>query len=105
PVLVGNHLYLVNDAGIASCFDAKTGELHWRERLGGGFYASPLSADGRIYFFDITGTTTVIKPGKEFEIVAKNNLEEKTMASPAVADKAIFLRTAGNLYRLEQKKK
>jgi outer membrane protein assembly factor BamB len=101
PVLVGDELYLVNDAGIGSCLDAHTGKLHWRERLGGGYYASPLAADGRIYFFDTSGTTTVIRPGPKFEVLATNNLGEKIMASPAIVDKAIVLRTAGHLYRLE----
>ena len=101
-VLDGNELLMVNDKGIASCFDALTGKLHWRERLGGGFYASPLSADGRLYFFDDAGTTTVIKPGSQFEVLATNKLDERTMASPAIVDKAIYVRTAGNLYRLEK---
>ena len=102
PVLEGSELVMVNDGGIASCFDALTGKLHWRERLGGGFYASPVCADGRIYFFDITGTTTVIKSGVKFEVLATNKLDEKTMASSAIVDKAIYLRTANHLYRLEK---
>ena len=101
-VLVGNELLMVSDGGVASCFDALTGSLHWRERLGGGFYASPVSADGRVYFFDTVGKTTVIKPGAKFEVLATNQLDEKTMASPAIVDKAIYLRTAGHLYRLEK---
>ncbi|HLJ09730.1 MAG TPA: PQQ-binding-like beta-propeller repeat protein [Planctomycetaceae bacterium] len=101
PVLVGDELYMVGDKGIATCLDAHTGKLHWRERLGGGFYASLLSADGRIYFFDDTGTTTVIKPGPHFEVLAKNKLDGKQMASPAPIDKALYLRTDSHLYRLE----
>jgi outer membrane protein assembly factor BamB len=103
PVLVGDELFMANDKGIASCLDARTGKLHWRERLGGGFYASPVSADGRIYFFDDAGTTTVIKPGTQFEVLATNKLDQKTMASPAVAGRAIYLRTEANLYRLEDR--
>jgi len=102
PMLEGNELLMVSDKGIASCFDALSGKLHWRERLGGEFYASPVSADGRIYFFDDSGTTTVIKPGPQFEVLSINKLEEKTMASPAIVDRAIYVRTAGNLYRLEK---
>jgi outer membrane protein assembly factor BamB len=101
PVLVGDEFIMVNDAGIASCLDAHTGKLHWRERLGGGFYASPLAADGRIYFFDTTGVTTVIRSGPKFEVLATNKVDEKIMASPAVVDKAIILRTEEHLYRLE----
>lgn len=101
PLVVGKEFYMVSDNGIASCLDALTGKLHWRERIGGTYYASPLAADGRIYFFDAAGTTTVIKPGIRFEVLAINKLDEKTMASPAVVDKAIYLRTASRLYRLE----
>jgi len=100
-VLVGNELLMVSDGGVASCFDAQTGKLHWRERLGGGFYASPVSADGRVYFFDTAGKTTVIKPGPKFEVLATSQLDEKIVASPAIVDRAFYLRTAGHLYRLE----
>ena len=101
PLIVGQEFYMVSDNGIASCLDALTGKLHWRERIGGTYYASPLAADGRIYFFDAAGTTTVIKPGLRFEVLAINKLDEKTMASPAIVDKAIYLRTSSRLYRLE----
>jgi outer membrane protein assembly factor BamB len=105
PVLAGDELCIVNDAGIASCLDARTGKLHWRERLDGGFYASPLAADGRIYFFDTAGKTTVIRSGPKFEVLATNNLDEKIMASPAVVDRAIILRTEGHLFRLQVEEK
>jgi outer membrane protein assembly factor BamB len=101
PLVVGKEFYMVSDNGIASCLDALTGKLHWRERIGGTYYASPLAVDGRIYFFDAAGTTTVIRPSIRFEVLAINKLDEKTMASPAIVDKAIYLRTASRLYRLE----
>jgi outer membrane protein assembly factor BamB len=103
PLVVGKEFFMVSDNGIASCLDALTGKLHWRERIGGTFYASPLAADGRIYFFDAAGTTTVIKPGLRFEVLAINKLDEKTMASPAIVGRAIYLRTASRLYRLENR--
>ena len=100
-LLVGEELYMVADNGLASCLDAKTGKFHWQERLGGQFSASPLYADGAIYFQSEEGITTVIKAGKTYEQLAKNNLEEKTYASFAVADGAIYLRTETQLYRIQ----
>jgi hypothetical protein len=103
PLLVGDELYIVSDNGIASCVDAKTGDIVWQERLGGNFSASPLLADGRIYLLDEDGKTTVIKPGKEFVELAKNEIDARTLASLSVAGKAFFLRTDANLYRIEQR--
>ncbi|MED5399533.1 MAG: PQQ-binding-like beta-propeller repeat protein, partial [Planctomycetota bacterium] len=100
PLLVGDELYMVSDKGIASCLDARTGALRWRERLGGNFSASPISADGRIYFFSEEGITTVLAPGRRFQKLATNKLEGRIMASPAVSGSAIFLRTQRNLYSI-----
>ncbi len=102
PLLVGDELYLISDRGVASCLDAKTGEVHWQKRVGGAHSASPLYADGNIYFQSEEGVCTVIKPGKIFEQVAKNDLGERTLASFAVADSAIFIRTVNHLYRIQQ---
>jgi outer membrane protein assembly factor BamB len=101
PLLVGEDLYMVSDKGIATCLDAKTGEERWRSRLGGEFSASPLYADGRIYFLNETGTSIVIRPGAEFEKLAENQVDGRTLASLAPADGAIFLRTDTHLYRFE----
>ncbi len=101
-ILVGDELYMVSDGGIASCLDAKTGTVHWQERLGGNYSASPLFADGKLYFQSEDGTGSVLKPGKEFVVLAKNSLNERTLASYAVADKALFIRTAEHLYRIQQ---
>lgn len=99
-LLVGDELYFVSDRGVASCVDAKTGELHWQERLGGGFSASPLFADGKIYFQNEQGETTVIKPGKRYLELARNQLGAKTLASFAVADSALLIRTETQLLRI-----
>ena len=99
-VLVGDDLYAVSDMGVASCFDAKTGKVHWQERIEGNYSASPLAAEGRIYFQNETGTGTVIKASTEFTKIATNVLEERTLASYAVADDALFVRTAAHLYRI-----
>ena len=81
--------------------NAATGEIVWTERVGGKFAASPIYADGRLYFFDQEGTTLVLKPGRALEILATNKLASGFMASPAVAGKALFLRTKTHLYRIE----
>ncbi len=102
-LLDGDELYAVSDGGLASCFDAKTGKPHWQERLGGGFSASPILADGKLYFQNETGTGFVVKAGTTFEALAKNELKEKTLASYAAADGALFIRTDKHLYRIEQR--
>ena len=102
PLLLGDELYLVSDNGIATCLDAVSGEQHWQERIGGNFSASPTFADGRIYFLDEEGKTTVVAPGKKFEVLASNQLEGRTLASPAMVDSSIFLRTDTHLYRIEK---
>ena len=100
PLLVGDELYIVNDIGIATCLDAKTGEIHWQQRLGGSHSASPVFADGRIYFLNERGLTTVLAPGKEFHRLATNSLDGWTLASLAVSGGAIFVRTDSHLYRI-----
>ncbi|MBL9172540.1 MAG: PQQ-binding-like beta-propeller repeat protein [Verrucomicrobiales bacterium] len=99
-VLVGDELYFVSDGGMASCVDARTGTLHWNERLGGGFSASPIDAGDRIYFINEEGMAFVVSVGKQFQVLAKNDLGERTLASPAAIDGALFIRTEGHLYRI-----
>ena len=101
PLLVGDELYLVSDQGVASCVDAKSGSVHWSERLGGNFSASPLHAAGRLYFLDENGTCTVVKPGTEFESLAKNSVSGRTFASPVPLEGALLLRTEKQLMRIE----
>ena len=98
-LVVGDELYVVSDSGIASCFDAKTGTAHWSERLGGGFSASPVFAEGKIYFLNEEGVGSVVKASKMFELVAKNELGDRTLASPAVLDGAILIRSASALWK------
>jgi outer membrane protein assembly factor BamB len=101
PLLVGEELYLVSDDGLATCLEARTGKVHWRQRLGGEFSASPLFAAGRVYFQDEEGTGTVIRAGRKFELLARNELGERTLASYAVGDGALFIRTAQHLYKIQ----
>jgi outer membrane protein assembly factor BamB len=99
PLLIGDELYVIADGGVASCFDAGTGTLHWTERVDGNYSASPLFADGHIYFASHEGVVTVIKPGRTFEVVAKNTLEGTIMASPLALDGNLIVRSGTALYR------
>jgi outer membrane protein assembly factor BamB len=101
-LLIEDLIYMVDDSGVATCIEAKTGREVWKERVGGAFSASPIYADGRIYLFSENGTVTVLKPGRTFQKLAENKLESGFMASPAVAGKALFLRTKTHLYRIER---
>ena len=105
PILVGDELYLVNDAGIASCLDARTGEMHWKARLNGQFSASPSFADGRLYLSDRSGVTHVLAPTKkELSILHTNVLDESAhMASFAPHRSAFLIRTEKALYRVEKR--
>ena len=103
PILVGNELYVVTDFGIATCVDALTGDIHWQQRLGGNHSASPVFVDGRIYFQNEEGVTNVLAPGTEFRVLARNRLDGVTLASMAIADGAIFIRTDSHLYRIEER--
>jgi outer membrane protein assembly factor BamB len=100
PLLVGDLLYVVSDIGVATCLDAKTGKTVWQQRLGGNYSASPILADGRIYFLSEEGVATVIAPGPEFTKLATNELDGATLASMAVSNGSIFLRTGTHLYRI-----
>ena len=100
PLLVGDELYLVNDYGIVTCVNAISGEQIWQERIGGNYSASPVFADGRIYFQSEEGKTTVIAPGTEYEFLGTNMMHASTLASMAVAQGSFLLRTADHLYRI-----
>jgi outer membrane protein assembly factor BamB len=100
PILVGDELYVVSDIGVATCLDAKTGEVHWMQRLGGNHSASPIFADGRLYFLSEEGAATVLAPGRTFAVLARNTLEGTTLASIAVASGSLFIRSDSHLYRI-----
>lgn len=102
-LLVGDLIFNVDDSpGVATCLDAKTGEEIWSHRLTGEFSASPLCADGKIYFLGENGICTVIKAARTYEELAANKLDDGFMASPAVTGKALILRTRSALYRVEE---
>jgi outer membrane protein assembly factor BamB len=99
-LLVGQELYFVADNGIVTCVDARTGEQHWQERIGGAVSASPIYAAGRIYITTEAGKTFVLAAGARFEKLAENDLAERTLASAAVGGGSLYIRTASNLYRI-----
>jgi len=100
PLLVGEELYTVSDIGVAAALDARTGVPRWQQRLGGNYSASPVFADGRIYFLNEEGQTTVIAPGTEFRVLARNQLDGTTLASIAVSGGSMFIRSDRSLYRV-----
>jgi outer membrane protein assembly factor BamB len=104
-LLIDDLIYMIHDAGVASCVEAKTGREVWQQRIGGKYSASPIYAGGRIYMPSHEGATTVIAPGREFKPLATNQLGEQPddgfRASPAVSGKAIYLRNVTHLYRIE----
>ena len=97
-VYVKPYLFTVNDTGFATCLKADTGEVVWNERVSGGFSASPVHADGKLYLLDNNGDTTVIEAGPQFKVLAKNPLSEPTQASMAVSGGRLFIRTEKHLY-------
>jgi outer membrane protein assembly factor BamB len=95
-------LFGIEDGGVATCWDALSGEVIWNERIGGNHSASPLLAAGRIYFFNEQGEAAVIRADREFQVLARNKLDDGFMASPAVIGDALILRTKSRLYRVEE---
>jgi outer membrane protein assembly factor BamB len=101
-VLAGELLFGIDDNGVATCWEARSGSTLWNERIGGNYSASPLAAEGRIYFFSEEGKTTIVAAKGEFEKLAENQLDDGFMASPAVSGKGLFLRTRTSLYCIEE---
>jgi outer membrane protein assembly factor BamB len=100
-LLVGDLLFMTTDAGVASAVEAKTGTVVWTGRIGGTHSASPVAADGRVYFFSEDGKAIVVQAGRTFKILAENQLGDGFMASPAIDGKAFYLRSKSHLYRIE----
>ena len=100
-VMGGDLIYMIDDGGIASCLEAKTGEQVWNERVGGKYSAAPVIAGERVYFFSEDGKTYVLPTGREFKILATNELGDGFMATPAVVNNSFILRSRSHLYRVE----
>ena len=108
PLLVGDYLYIPEErGGFLTCYDAKTGKQVYKERLPGarGFTSSPWACDGKVFCLDDGGTTFVVEPGPKFKVLGKNTIDEMCWSSPAVAGKALFLRTVDHLYCIKQDEK
>jgi outer membrane protein assembly factor BamB len=97
PVYVAGRLYTVSDTGIVTCLDAERGKLIWQRRLPSTFSASPVEANGLIYFCGESGATFVLKAGDRYQLAARNDLGAAVLASPAVVDDRLFLRTEAEL--------
>jgi hypothetical protein len=93
-------LYMANELGVVTAVDAKSGESVWRERLGGFYSASPVGAAGKVYLLSETGEMLVLRAGRKPEVIAKNDLGEQCIASPAFSNGQIFIRTDRTLYAI-----
>ncbi len=105
PLVYGDHYYTLLDRGLMTCHDARTGaEVYGRQRIdvGQAFTASPWAYNGRIFALSEQGTTYVIEAGPEFRILAENPLDEFTMATPAILDDSLIIRTAEAVYRIAE---
>ena len=100
PLVYGYLLYCCRDSGILACYDARTGEKHYRERLAGGvgFTASPVAGDGKVYFTSEEGEVYVVKAGPSFELLRKNPLGEICMATPAISGGVLYFRAKDHLF-------
>ena len=101
PVVRGDLIFMVSDGGVASCVDGLSGDVIWNERIGGNYSASPLLAGDRLYCLSEEGKTVVLAAGREFKLLAENQLPDGVMASPAVDGNALILRTKTQVYRVE----
>jgi outer membrane protein assembly factor BamB len=103
PIVVGDHLYMVDDGGFCSCLDVRTGEVRWSERLNGNYSGSPIFASGHLYFCSEQGDGYVVKPEPaKLTVVAHNKLDTGMLASPVAGPSSLFLRTREKLYRIDR---
>ena len=106
PLLYAGLIYVVNDSGLYRCYDAKTGQVLSEKKLEGGFYSSPVLADGKIYLFNKSGRSYVLRASQGLDTLAENNLPHGVFATPAICDSRIYVRTLNNtLYCLAERSK
>jgi len=101
PIIYGDYLYTCSNNGVLTCYDAKTGERVYQERVSGqsnSFTASPVAADGRLYLAGEDGDVFVVKAGPKYELIATNPTGEVIMATPAISEGMIFVRTISHVY-------
>lgn len=101
PVHYRDHLYVLSENGVLTCYRSRDGERIYRKRLGGKFSASLVAGDGKLYAVNEDGTTFVVQAGERFAELARNRLEEYSVASPAISGAALFLRTEHRVYCIE----
>jgi len=105
PIVVGDYLYVLYSTGFIACFDAKTGKVVYeKQRLGGSVTASPWAYDGKIFCLSEEGKTSVVQAGPEFKVIEQNDLGEVALATPAIADGRLFVRTTTMLYCVQAKR-
>ena len=100
--MIGDELYIVSDVGVATCLDAASGEQHWQSRLGGGFSASPLAAEGRIYFTNEEGLTTVMEAGRTVKKLAENQVEAHPGIAGNLGSRPVLTNRPGGVSHSEQ---
>ncbi len=100
PVAVNGLLFMLSNRGTLTCLEAESGKTVWRERVGRNYLASPIHDGERIYLFSTLGKATVVRAGRRFQKLAENKLDSGFMASPAVVDDSLILRTKTHLYRI-----
>jgi outer membrane protein assembly factor BamB len=108
PILYRDQLYVLGWNGVLQTFDAKTGERFYQQRLGGGtsaFTASPIAADGKLYFISEEGDVYVVKSGRTFELLSTNSMGEIVMATPAASEGVIYFRAGKNLIAIGGREK
>jgi outer membrane protein assembly factor BamB len=108
PLVYGDYLYSSKNNGVLYCFEARTGNRVYQERLGDGatgFTASPVAGDGKLYFSSEDGDVYVVKAGSKFELLSKNNMGEVCMATPAISEGVLYFRTQGHVVSIAEKTK
>jgi outer membrane protein assembly factor BamB len=105
PLIYGEYLYVLANQGVFDCYNLKTGEEVYRQRLphqGGGFSASPVAADGKIYLSSEDGDIFVVKAGAKFELLATNSMSELVMATPAISSGMMYVRTQHHIFAISR---
>jgi outer membrane protein assembly factor BamB len=98
PLCLGDYFYYAEDAGFVACLNADTGKPVWRRRLSSGVHASPVAGAGKLYFAGMNGRVTVLRAGPEYKVLARNDVGERIVATPALSHGCIFLRGEKHLF-------
>src|SRR6185436_6983719 len=105
PLVYGDYLYTCSNNGVLTCYNAETGERIYQQRIAGqsnAFTASPIAADGKLYFAGEDGDVFVVKAGPQYELLATNPMGEILMATPAISEGMIFVRGINHLYGIAE---